>query len=204
MKNRNTKVAEESGRLLAYTYGEGDVPMDGGTKDTWDKHKGIKKHISISKIFQPTTKPVSGWESIAGVQEEWSEEETAIPTPVSTKEETQKFTIKKDDSSNWSLILKNGKIYNENTNKELDSEKDIRLINKVKVKEAYKAGRYASFEYNNSKYAAIITYDSEFKIVSMTESNMGGEVFKQGSSQFNDIIDKHDNISELYRKYCKG
>ena len=50
MKIRNSKVATESGKLLAYTYGETNVPMDGGTKDTWDKHKGNKTHIPITKI----------------------------------------------------------------------------------------------------------------------------------------------------------
>lgn len=43
---RNNKVAQAD-EMLAYTFGLSDVPADGGTKDTWDKCKGKKFHISL-------------------------------------------------------------------------------------------------------------------------------------------------------------
>lgn len=45
---RNALVAKSATRMLAFTYGTGDVPAKGGTKDTWDKFEGEKKHIPIS------------------------------------------------------------------------------------------------------------------------------------------------------------
>lgn len=46
MFNRNAKVAKADG-MLAYTFGIGDVPADGGTKDTWDKCLGERLHITL-------------------------------------------------------------------------------------------------------------------------------------------------------------
>jgi hypothetical protein len=43
---RNAKVALAD-EMLAYTFGSGDVPADGGTLDTWNKCKGKKTHISL-------------------------------------------------------------------------------------------------------------------------------------------------------------
>lgn len=142
--------------------------------------------------------------------------DTTVDTPVQPSSNIQNFTIKKDDKSNWSLSIRNGEVYDNNTNTKLDPVKDERLINKVMVKEAHKNNRYSSFDYNtgiindsdvaiegDSKYAAIITINNEFKIVSLSESNLGGEVFKQGTDQFKRIIDEEDSIAELYRKYCK-
>lgn len=51
MFNRNRRVALGSDQMLAYTFGEGDVPADGGTRDTWDKfvarRAGKATHISL-------------------------------------------------------------------------------------------------------------------------------------------------------------
>lgn len=46
---RNRLVAEECTHVLAFTFGAGDKPADGGTKDTWDMagpHKK-RKHVSL-------------------------------------------------------------------------------------------------------------------------------------------------------------
>lgn len=43
---RNNRVARYE-EMLAYTFGKGDVPADGGTKHTWDKCQGKKTHISL-------------------------------------------------------------------------------------------------------------------------------------------------------------
>ena len=43
---RNAKVAR-SAEMLAYTFGAGDVPADGGTKDTWDKCRGKRTHVTL-------------------------------------------------------------------------------------------------------------------------------------------------------------
>jgi predicted NAD-dependent protein-ADP-ribosyltransferase YbiA (DUF1768 family) len=51
---RNEKVANESNAMIAYTYGEGNQPADGGTKDTWNKSKyADKTHVQIDKIGIP-------------------------------------------------------------------------------------------------------------------------------------------------------
>jgi hypothetical protein len=46
MFNRNAKVAVAD-EMLAYTFGVGGVPADGGTKDTWDKCRGKRTHIPL-------------------------------------------------------------------------------------------------------------------------------------------------------------
>ena len=47
---RNSVVAD-CDLLLAFTFGESDVPKNGGTKDTWDKSSAkLKKHVSIRDL----------------------------------------------------------------------------------------------------------------------------------------------------------
>jgi hypothetical protein len=51
-KNRNTKVAKVD-RVIAFTFGRGEIPKDGGTKDTWDKavrNGAICKHFSLTEV----------------------------------------------------------------------------------------------------------------------------------------------------------
>ena len=47
MANRNKLVANDGDLLIAYTFGEGDVPKDGGTEITWDMSQGKKIHVPI-------------------------------------------------------------------------------------------------------------------------------------------------------------
>lgn len=45
---RNALVARDAEALIAYTFGPGDVPADGGTRDTWDKCKAESKlHVPL-------------------------------------------------------------------------------------------------------------------------------------------------------------
>ncbi len=49
-KPRNTEVAK-SDYLIAFTWGESDVPKDGGTKDTWDKATDATKiHFPLGAL----------------------------------------------------------------------------------------------------------------------------------------------------------
>ena len=48
---RNRKVAQVDG-LIAYTFGEGDVPANGGTKDTWDISPAEEKlHVPLPFLY---------------------------------------------------------------------------------------------------------------------------------------------------------
>jgi DNA helicase-2/ATP-dependent DNA helicase PcrA len=67
MYARNKKVAEGSDAVLAYTFGDGDVPTDGGTKNTWDVAKSTDKvHVSLGTIgslanpVAPVARPDAG------------------------------------------------------------------------------------------------------------------------------------------------
>lgn len=49
---RNLLVAEDVEACLAYTWGAGQEPADGGTKFTWDKITGRKVHVSLASLVQ--------------------------------------------------------------------------------------------------------------------------------------------------------
>ena len=49
MFNRNKKVAASAELVLAYTFGTGDQPADGGTKNTWDQCKGDRIHVPLPR-----------------------------------------------------------------------------------------------------------------------------------------------------------
>ena len=54
MMSRNKSVSDDVKFLLAFTFGDGDVPKDGGTKKTWDYAKkiGIEcRHIPLGNIL---------------------------------------------------------------------------------------------------------------------------------------------------------
>lgn len=51
---RNDLVAKAADACVAYTWGSGAVPMDGGTRYTWDKIKGRKVHVPIGKLMEKT------------------------------------------------------------------------------------------------------------------------------------------------------
>jgi len=46
--DRNSVIAEKADELVAFTFGVGEIPKDGGTKNTWDKFDGPKKHYQLS------------------------------------------------------------------------------------------------------------------------------------------------------------
>lgn len=49
---RNKLVADQCTHMLAFTFGEGDTPTDGGTKATWDMAGPSKKrrHVSLHDL----------------------------------------------------------------------------------------------------------------------------------------------------------
>jgi hypothetical protein len=48
---RNKKVAERVNACIAYTWGEGDEPADGGTKNTWDQITGDRVHVPLRGLL---------------------------------------------------------------------------------------------------------------------------------------------------------
>lgn len=51
MSARNKLVAAECDHLMAFTFGRGDVPADGGTKMTWDMASHAERlHFSLRNI----------------------------------------------------------------------------------------------------------------------------------------------------------
>lgn len=52
MANRNRLVAEQSDTMLAFTFGSGPVPADGGTRITWDMARPgtQKQHFTLLSI----------------------------------------------------------------------------------------------------------------------------------------------------------
>jgi hypothetical protein len=49
---RNTAIAKKSDILIAFSWGTGSAPTDGGTYDTWKKCKArIKIHVSLQDIY---------------------------------------------------------------------------------------------------------------------------------------------------------
>ena len=49
---RNQKVATGCDALLAYTFGTGDNPADGGTRNTWDHCTGKRIHVSLPRQIE--------------------------------------------------------------------------------------------------------------------------------------------------------
>lgn len=47
---RNLLIARDVEACLAYTWGEGREPENGGTKFTWDKVNGRKVHVSLAAL----------------------------------------------------------------------------------------------------------------------------------------------------------
>ena len=51
MFERNKLVARDAGAILAYTWGDGDVPADGGTRHTWDQCDAQARwHIRLNDL----------------------------------------------------------------------------------------------------------------------------------------------------------
>lgn len=50
MFNRNRKVAQADA-MLAYTFGRGPEPADGGTKNTWGLCNGIRVHVPLPENY---------------------------------------------------------------------------------------------------------------------------------------------------------
>lgn len=115
------------------------------------------------------------------------------------------ITVKKDEKTNFKLRINlDGTVDYVNTGNKA-SEKDT---NKALAKQAFSDGFLTRFKFNNIEYAAAIfnAHDktiAEFKIISLSESNLGGEVFKQTSPQFKNIIKSNDNVAELFQKFCQ-
>ena len=48
---RNRKVANTCTHMVAFTFGEGDVPADGGTKMTWDMAADkLRIHVPLGAV----------------------------------------------------------------------------------------------------------------------------------------------------------
>ena len=47
---RNQKIAQ-CGSMIAYTWGEGAIPANGGTRHTWDHCRGTKVHVPLGSFI---------------------------------------------------------------------------------------------------------------------------------------------------------
>ena len=78
MFNRNTKVADESEGVIAYSYGDDIYPDNNtGTRDTWDKvYSDYKMHVPISKLSDKPLKDTAYevvMESLHGAKLPWKD-----------------------------------------------------------------------------------------------------------------------------------
>lgn len=100
--------------------------------------------------------------------------------------------VKKDDKSNWTLIVKpDGSVINANNNKEVTDE---RLINKARLKAKFYNYRVVE-NVNGIKYA--ITDDN--RVFTLAETTMGKEISKNSSTYTNIIVKGY--ASNFYNKY---
>ncbi len=52
---RNSKIAQAM-YMIAFSFGDGDEPTEGGTKDTWSKSKSLHKiHVSLKRLMKTST-----------------------------------------------------------------------------------------------------------------------------------------------------
>lgn len=87
---RNKIVAEESKAVVAYTFGDGDTPADGGTKNTWDQITGNRVHVPIQNlkaeiaahIEREAAKAKAATEAKASTPEPTTPKEAVAPAPV--------------------------------------------------------------------------------------------------------------------------
>lgn len=86
---RNKLVAEDSDSVVAYTFGDGDTPADGGTKNTWDQITGQRTHVPIQNlkaeiaahIEREVTKAKAASEAKASTPEPTVTKEAVSPAP---------------------------------------------------------------------------------------------------------------------------
>ena len=64
---RNLVVAQAD-YLLAFTFGDGDAPKEGGTAHTWKHCKGVRLHIPISSLSSTSSSASSSSSSSLGAQ----------------------------------------------------------------------------------------------------------------------------------------
>ncbi|KAJ3053746.1 hypothetical protein HDU99_007918, partial [Rhizoclosmatium hyalinum] len=57
---RNSKIAQQTKRLIAFTWSTGKTPEKGGTLDTWNKCKGLRLHVDLHSIDSVEKKLVVG------------------------------------------------------------------------------------------------------------------------------------------------
>jgi hypothetical protein len=55
---RNARVAKDADTVIAYTFGDGDTPADGGTKNTWDQVKGDRIHVPLLRLGALASTPL--------------------------------------------------------------------------------------------------------------------------------------------------
>lgn len=58
---RNAKIARVATALIAYTFGDGDEPLPGGTLDTWNKSGAQEKQHVRLKTLSVTSAARPGW-----------------------------------------------------------------------------------------------------------------------------------------------
>lgn len=107
---RNKKVAMGSNNLLAYTFGAGDTPADGGTKATWDQStiSAEKKiHVDLASLGQTPVSVMKPEQSIfSNLVKAPSAQNNAAIKPVVQAALTESAAIK-PSSDPWASLIRN-------------------------------------------------------------------------------------------------
>ena len=172
--NQKTQAYIETHKLgvpnYVLEYSKNDISLSSAVKsNSTDKIVPVKG-VAITPIAAKTIPKVSSESGTTDVSSLMPKKEVEDSTKGRTVE------IVKDDNSNFKVtVMQDGRVFNVNTKKALDPVKDIRLINKAKLKSGYY--QFTKVKADNSVDYAVVQHEIEgTKVISLAPSNLGGEI----------------------------